>query len=1165
MLKGEIEVHIRDAETLELVEKREQKNIVLNTMFAHLTGSLSPTIPKVIAVSTKRFSPSRTANRIPTADNTWTTSTGPAIPGRSNPEWFDKNGDTPMFIQWSARIDVPVQNRQINTIFLTDITQPSYLSQNSSLFGNAYGQAYAYAKLAAPCNQSTTQIMDVFYRIYFPEAALAGLPKNNLTEIAKRLAGLYGESSGIYGNVYGSQFRLPTLKYGDDNNVIFQGRGYFRNNFYLAGNGLFSSAGYYKRRYSHTWGLNWGVGFILADLGVMPQDQDVSGFSALTGNIRLPNTLGKIQNVFGRKSFSGHVWLDVDNLPIGSGKVLPSGSWQNADTPKAAGLYYSGKWPSQVYVSITNDGQVGIAKYKIKKRPYLGQVSSGLAGGGYNALFATVPALCSGRNIQHNFIGDMAKFGIRQMSSIVKYDDVSVVIPLQNQIMLYNLACSDYWRYNAAWSNIGQIAVANEKIYVACRDTGLWVIDPKNSNDVVSLASPGSGVDLSRCYGVTEGYNGCIWAVGANGVAKLEKNGAWTLYNETSTPAFSFAGISNAKWSNIEYIKANAATAAGELFLVRTKEADIDNGIVGLWWSLAGVASNGPSSDFGNGTASSVGHMRVNRSHIGCSRDGQWIGTHSGCWRAMSFGTTTLGVNIQTYNGDIYSDPTTPLASVMFEKNAGGIDKLLTICKTSVYNSITFMGHGNVILRNADNTIDTRIDDSTTLRSALRFPNYPYETQYVAPQSSGIGSASYDYNVAINMGNGIVFSMGFFDKQTNQNWGELVASLWQWSMDRNMHEGSLSHVHMQQYGWDSAQEKWVIGNNNDKVVHSDAQPLIDGLSIAFANGAGGTSFISGETYNFALCEGLAKDNATTNTIEVPFYYKKAYQNVTELTSNTVPLTAAINVTGQVGLDIGKSSSTDMVLNADGTVTFLDENGQVLAVGDKQVVGDFEVRYDLSNSADMRDVFFGLGYNNVGYVGTYWYIDNVGNIGISYIDQSNNRQSLTTKSGDGAAIGTTATITSVAIKRVGTSWQFFANGVQFTPNASGTSLPATTPLGRMSWDLVCGPSDKWQASRQVANRKTPKTTIVTNGASNLVRAGNQLAGTASFNPKFYAIDTDLKNGIVATLNGAPATIRTDYAAPGPMEISVDPFAGTFVFNAVDEAKSLSIRYTYMTHE
>jgi hypothetical protein len=162
MLKGEIEVHIRDAETLELVEKREQKNIVLNTMFAHLTGSLSPTIPNVIAVSTKRFSPSRTANRIPTADNTWTTSTGSAIPGRSNPEWFDKNGDTPMFIQWSTRIDVPVQNRQINTIFLTDITQPSYMSQNSSLFGNAYSQAYAYAKLAAPCNQSTTQIMDVY-------------------------------------------------------------------------------------------------------------------------------------------------------------------------------------------------------------------------------------------------------------------------------------------------------------------------------------------------------------------------------------------------------------------------------------------------------------------------------------------------------------------------------------------------------------------------------------------------------------------------------------------------------------------------------------------------------------------------------------------------------------------------------------------------------------------------------------------------------------------------------------------------------------------------------------------------------------------------------------------------------------------------------------------
>ncbi len=1165
MLRGEIEVHIRDAETDEIVEKRKQKNMVVNNMFSLLSGSLAWTMPKVIVVSTKRFSTNRNSGRIPTADNAWTTSVGSAIPGRSSPEWFDKNGDTPMFIQWSTRIDVPVQNRQINTIFLTDAADPAYLSANTTRYGkadNTGGDAYAYAKLAEPCNQSTTQIMDVFYRIYFPESSMTALPKNNFTEIAKRWGGFYGASAGIYSGVYSSQFRLPILKYGDENKVTMHGRGYYRNNSYLADNTSFSTVSFYKRRYSHSWPLLWGVGMIFADLGILTQDANANALSPITGNIRLPNTAGKIQNVFGRKAFSGHVWLDVDNLPLGSGRVVPSGVWQNADTPKAEGLYYSGKWPSQVYISITNDGQTGVAKYKVKKRPYFGQEGSAMAGGGYNTLFAHVPALCSGRNAQFNFLGDMNKFGVRQMSSIVKYDDVSVVIPLQNQIMLYNLACSDYWRYNAAWSNIGQVAVVNEKIYVACRDTGLWVIDPKNSNDVVSLAAPGNGIDLSRCYGVARGYDDCVWAVAANGVVNLDKNGIWSLYNEASTPAFNFAGISNAKWNNVEYLKANASTAAGELFLVRTKDADADNNVVGLWWSLAGVASNGPSGGFGNGTTN-VGHLRVNRSHLGCSRNGQWIGTHASQWRAMTFGSTALGVNIQTYGGAIGNDVSTAFASVLFEKNAAGVDKLLAISKLSVLNG-SYYGHGQAIMRNADNTIDSRIDETTTYRNALRIPNYPYETMYDTAQSSGVVGGSYDYNVTINMGNGILFTMGFWEKQTGQNWGELFTSLWQYSMDRNMHEGPWAHIHMQQYGWDAAQQKWVLGNTGDKTVHTDEQPLFDGLLISFTDGAAGTSFRSGETYNFALCEGIAKDNATTNTIEVPFYYKKVYQNVTELTSNTVPLSTVRTDTGQVGLDIGKSSSTDMVFNADGTITFPDE-GPLCAVGDKQVAGDFEVRYDLSNTTDMRDVFFGLGYNNANYIGPYWSIDNAGNLTMVYVDQAGTARAYSTKTG-GTPIGTTDTIANVSIKRVGTTWQFLANGVQVTPNVTGTLLPgAMGAPGRDLWDLVCGTENVWQASRQVANRKTPKATIVSNGSSNLVKAGNPLAGTGVFNPKFFAIDSGLKNGIVATIDGAPAAVRTDYAAPGPMEVTVDPYAGTFVFNAADEGKALSIRYTYMTHE
>lgn len=1159
MFRGEIEIEVRNAETLEIEEHRKQSNIVLNTMFDVLSGSVHGKMPSQILVTTKRLSPSRISTRIPAADNTYTTSNGTVVPGRASPEWFAKDGNVPMFIQWNARIDVPSQNRQINTIMLTDLTDTTPIRNATTYGGTVSAKVCAQAKLAQPCSQSTTQILDVYYRIYFPDTAFVGLPHGNYSELARRLSGFYTGSYGIYSKFLSSPFRYPALKYADQQSIMFVAKpAYYNFGCYLADESVFTTAGWYKRKASLSLGLNSNAGALMGNFMIAPMDATGS-FVPLSGIVAVPNNPGKIQNLFGRRANTtnpGHTGLDVDNLPTSSGIITPSGEWQNKDTPKSADLYYSGKWPTMFYLNITAGGPVGTSRYKLRKRPYLAQTNnfSGLALHGTHSVI--IPALSSGRNSNNSLIGDLSKFTSKQLSATVKYDDVSVAIPSKNSVLLYNIANSDYWRYTGGFTDIHQLAVVGEKIYIACRNTGLWMLDPKNSNVATQITTPATGIDLSVCHGVAKGYNNSLWAVGNNGVVFFDGT-EWKLYNETTTPAFNLTGISGGKWSNVEYIKANAATAAGELLLVRKYGADVDNGIFGCWWSLAGVASNA-NSTVGNGVSNVSGIPRLNRTHVGCSETtGQWVICHSGLFRTMTFGTTTIS---NSY-GSIPAGAHSAFASIMFAKNAAGVEKQMSVqwaTEAVNYNGFSAQANmGQVFLYNADGTVNTALN--TAAKPSARYYHPSYDAVMITPESTAINGLTgvYDYVVAVDMGNGIVFTTGIYDRTTVGTYGEWVSAVTQYPLDRSM-AGPLQHLSYTDYGWDG--QKWVAGNANDKPTHAGAEPLVDGISLAFTNGQSGTSFVNGEAFNFAACEGLLKDNATSNTIEVPLYFKKAYASQTALSSNTIPITANTSQTGVVGPDYVKSSSLDFTMDANGNVVFTDEHGEQAWIGDKELVGDFKIKWDLVNSSTMRDVLFGIGFANYGYYAV-WSIDNVGNVAINYFDNANNWQAVATRS-NGSSFGVAGTTaTSVGIQRVGNVVSYLVNDVVVTLG----NIPAPMPAGRSRYDVYATPSNVWQQARMVANRTCPKPTIISNGADNAIKVGNAIESTGAFHPKYYAIDTTLKNGLIATIGGLSATVKTDYSAPLAGEMSVDPIKGTLIFNVADEGKAVTLNYTYQTHE
>ena len=63
------------------------------------------------------------------------------------------------------------------------------------------------------------------------------------------------------------------------------------------------------------------------------------------------------------------------------------------------------------------------------------------------------------------------------------------------------------------------------------------------------------------------------------------------------------------------------------------------------------------------------------------------------------------------------------------------------------------------------------------------------------------------------------------------------------------------------YGWDGS--NWVAGNSNSKTTHAGAEALINGITVAWANGANPPHFTATNYFTQGICYGLWKDNATS--------------------------------------------------------------------------------------------------------------------------------------------------------------------------------------------------------------------------------------------------------------------------------------------------------------
>ena len=1206
---------LSDKDTGEVISEGTQNNIITESLYTKLVGTYQ--FGFNIVVTNTVMESSRFTNLFPGNGTAGVVTIFPStfIPSLGvYSRWVDSDGVNPGYVQFGGRYSAPAigATRTVTSIGLgvtmgVNFSNPTTTPQtnNLHLVVNAGDPArpMAFLKLTTPCIQTDTQVLDIYYRLFFPHTpSTENLPKFVYEALPFNYTNNPGTSPTGSFNSTIYPFKLPKAKAGDEALTLLPYASIWSwvgtaNSFAFRTwtTGTFGNAFY---NYTDT-NFTDNPGLMIASQtnattpnpATNPANQYVAAYYQ-----NLPRS-SKIQNLIGIGTESTNPlavpFLDVDNLPTGTGKVYLGGSWNNVGAPSSPGLYYSSRLPEYVRIKITTAGAVGVSQYKIVRQKFFGYVPRSTSflfdntTSNYYYQQRAIPALCAG-GVSSNgtttyydygkcLIEDITEtfFSVQQLSSCCRFDDSSMIFVKKNKLILYSIGAGDYWKINGSYTDIHQVAVVNNKIYAACRNTGLWVIDPYNSLTPVSLASPGGGIDLSICNGVAKGNGNTVWAVANNCLASYDGT-TWTRYDSTTAPAFTMAGVSDGNWGNIEYLKVDEDSATNQMLLVRKWNATVNSNLLGVWWSTAGVTTNTGAETVP--TSPNMGRPRVHRGHVG-GLGGYWLVLIQRQWNRMTFGSSSFtsvssvaayptpsgsGFNALSDNSwwrSLYQSAT-------FVKNTSGtvLSWHSDAVSTSKMSTNTI---GQGWTQNAQelvNSSGTVIDSLTTTNSGMITTSSYFQlgvNNGGLQSMSGRTSSQGSYGGQFDMSHNFVLCPGVMITvcypvtnvnssgvtQSSTNPASVVTQITNFGLDYTQTGGSMAYVAQEEYGWNGSQ--WVLNATGGRPTHLTTEQLFDGVTVRFEEGASGTSFQTPNMYKFGLCEGLLKDNATRATYTgTTFYLRKTTYGVTDLDNSTVP-DARAGQTGVIGIDV-ENTSSGALLNLANEVIFPGQNVRQYAMGNKPLVGDFIISIDVTNlnATDIKNASaFGVtrqDWGNSGlmafgfycFAGTlYWY------------DQG---AASTTGSIATISAGTT---TSLEIRRVGSTITLWRNGSSVKTMA-GTGIRA----GDLCLDFIRGTWDT-QDITYLPNTgtRTPAATITSNGTAIYVDMGNSTTNTGRFSSRFYGIDYITPGTSTVTMDGTSITPKTDGTAPLAGQITVDVVRGTMYFNSADIGKSITANY------
>ena len=554
-LAGIVEYVLRDAVTGEVVERKTKKNQLRVTGFhgwilpaadIYADGPAITLVTQSLRKGVRQFDTPNSAN------SSRLTTAVVGVPRLSKMVM----GDGTLAIQFAARNNPPAADMSWKGVVLG-------LSKYS-----------AGTNFDTPCTQTTTLVLDVYYRILFKPAAANGLSSGRINRLIDIIIasvkyntpysdtysfGAANIDRARYAHV--GMFPLPKYKPEDVAEGLFGGP---MTPDIVGTNQTFNPN-------TVSFDLSSGRYFRCTTRKIANFSEVVAWRSFTKNQSTIQDgefaVTRTVYNTFSQRVPTDEMdWSlqNVDNMATGAGAAKFSGNW--ADTViNADGTFTEGVWPKVVKAAIATSGKSsdGSGTYTMKEYPLID-----------NNLPLNIPITAKADIVQlfPRLITNPYNLGAR---CIKPYSKTSLLLNDAKMVMVYVIPTGQYFRYtHPDWTDIRAVEASpiDGSIYIADGIKGLYKVNPKVANSQpTKIVDATNTVDLTSAFAVSVGKDNNVWVVGNNGIGKLTAStGTWSVYNETSTSPISLVGLGNlSSWNEVLGLGAST-TVDGDLAIVTT-------------------------------------------------------------------------------------------------------------------------------------------------------------------------------------------------------------------------------------------------------------------------------------------------------------------------------------------------------------------------------------------------------------------------------------------------------------------------------------------------------------------------------------------------------------------------------------------------------------------
>jgi len=883
---------------------------------------------------------------------------------------------TPPFIQIQQRFNPPTADR---TITIIGITADAPTSTNIATYKRSL--AHAWVTLSPYCIQTTTETLDVFYRIQFlyeydiangdinPSTTAIGTEKYSAYLAAIRL--IQGSYTYFYRAHHvwsGSKLNYRKTRY---SHIRDRHDTFGRYDDYPTANPFARTA--YTSIIKAKLQMDYDISFEIGKLvGAIAYGQDNSeSANTLVHDIRnmidLPGGDSPIQNAFGHSTLATRPFYDSTQTQSGTGTfALDGSSWTNPD------------WPKMYRIEMITGGATGTSTYRLKVRNHFGF---------YQNFYKDQERMMIQMTTEHsttNYEGfDIGADDVVWLNYTFNNKWGSLAINA-NEICAIDLTTQTGKRThvdvqtNFTATKIGVIAINpdNGDLWVPCRETGLYkVVDPENARTVTKIAFPtGTGsptASLDRCIAVAitpipggSPITRRIWAIFSDMVGDRITNtavGLWYSDNDGSTwiqdttwdptvATYWSTYVANGRVNDIYYMIGDPYHMDGRLLIGYSRYTVAANAtydhMYGMWHDGVSGTTDGPHLNYFYRNTQSGDFNRVSLNDPRTLGHQYSVSSNQGKWGGKYLSQSANSSPQYLYYGST------------------SVTKYASTCPNAYHLGWAVDDVGD------DSIIYIRGHTNGAYLGVYKDNNTVYEEQITDTQEDFSGEGGTIRRTLLNLGDGIFFgqkvasSGGYFGIATLSTQlaplGHAIDDLNVWT----------------DYGWNGS--SWEEGHAGNKSTHTTAQELVDGVTIEFADAVtdpgGAGNWIATDYYTFGVVDGVWLDGSTEVHHKTSLYFKPATEGQTEIEAATLPA-----ITKSVDHTVGNTAFTYQNTSSNFNIT---DNGRSAWYSGSWVLNGFN-GYAQSNEF-IPAANIGNNPKNDIHAGVYWYFSSENVVNMQFI-------------------------------------------------------------------------------------------------------------------------------------------------------------------------------------